>query len=116
VTLEIFMFGIKGYRAREAAAKLRNNRNLVSEEVRAARHAVLPDKIDQPAAEVEVPVTDETTNSTETVETTETETSDVEGAEGSESAEGEPEANEPKGDASKSEAKAKGKTKNKAGK
>ena len=44
MTLEIFMFGIKGYRAREAAARLRNNRNLVSEEVRAARYAVLPDK------------------------------------------------------------------------
>ena len=31
MTLEIFMIGTKGYRAREAAAKLRNNRNLVSE-------------------------------------------------------------------------------------
>jgi hypothetical protein len=86
VTLEIFMFGIKGYRAREAAAKLRNNRQLVSEEVRAARYAVLPDKVAQPEAEVEVPVTDETTNSTppaqtepEKVEATETETEKVEG-------------------------------------
>ena len=59
MTLEIFMFGIKGYRAREAAARLRNNRNLVSEEVRAARYAVLPDKVAQPEAEVEVLVTDE---------------------------------------------------------
>jgi outer membrane biosynthesis protein TonB len=64
VTLEIFMFGIKGYRAREAAAKLRNSRTLVSEEVRAARYAVLPDKVAQPEADVEVSVTDETTNST----------------------------------------------------
>jgi hypothetical protein len=114
VTLEIFMIGTKGYRAREAAAKLRNNRNLVSEEVRAARHAVLPDKIDQPAAEVEVPVTDETTNSTppaatepaatetEKVESENTETENVEGQEGSEK---EPKAEE--------KAAGKGKNKNK---
>jgi hypothetical protein len=35
------MFGAKGFRARENAAKLRNNRRLVSDEVRAARFAVL---------------------------------------------------------------------------
>jgi len=60
------MFGNKGYRAREAAAKLRNTRKLVTDEVRAARANVLPDNVgDQPEAEVEVPVTDET-NSTPT--------------------------------------------------
>lgn len=36
------MYVPKGYRAREAAAKLRNNRKLVSDEVRAARAAALP--------------------------------------------------------------------------
>ncbi|MEH2517480.1 putative membrane protein [Bradyrhizobium sp. AZCC 1610] len=99
------MFGIKGYRAREAAARLRNNRNLVSEEVRAARHAVLPDKIDQPAAEVEVPVTDETpVAQTEPVQAEVEATEKVE-AEVTEKVEGEPKAEEPKA------AKAKGKKK-----
>jgi hypothetical protein len=86
VTLEIFMFGIKGYRAREAAAKLRNNRNLVSEEVRAARYAVLPDKVAQPKAEVEVPVTDEQTAAAEAAEKAAAEAAEKEAAEAAEKA------------------------------
>lgn len=35
------MFGTKGYRSRENAAKQRNNRKLVSDEVRAQRTAIL---------------------------------------------------------------------------
>ena len=58
--------GNKGYRAREAAAKLRNTRKLVTDDVRAARTGVLPDSVgDQPEAEVEVPATDETISPTD---------------------------------------------------
>lgn len=61
------MFGNKGYRAREAAAKLRNTRKLVTDDVRAARTGVLPDNVVTNSTEVEValPVADETNTPTE---------------------------------------------------
>jgi colicin import membrane protein len=58
----------KGYRAREAAAKLRNNRRLVSEEVRAQRAAMLPDYAEGDetvvAAEAKVPADNPASTST----------------------------------------------------
>jgi uncharacterized protein YecA (UPF0149 family) len=63
------MFGVKGYRARETAAKLRNTRKLVTDDVRAARTGVLPDSVVANSTEVEFEVTelvaDETTTPTE---------------------------------------------------
>lgn len=55
--LEKIMYVPKGYRAREAAARLRNNRKLVSDEVRAARSQALPDKVEAKEYHVESEIT-----------------------------------------------------------
>jgi len=92
VTLETFMIGAKGFRAREATANYkRRERRLVSDEVRAARFANLFGN-DVDADEVEAVVTVETeqdvpseTQAEETAESTK-EADAREGADGDASA------------------------------